>query len=221
MSCGETVHRVPLKRVLGCVLVALVACGDAEGGVIDVAVDFDAGLPRSTVDDAQRVELYVVSGCEQIALGGRPDDEVASTVVLRDGTAGPTLGAIEPGEYGLYARAQDGTCAVVAAGCNDIAITATTGGPVEVTMSGFAGASCQPNEQCVIESGDCVEISVGGQCDGEPDGTSCMTEGVDGLCRNEACCTGCWNGSSCLPGNQTQNCGQGGGMCEFVPGCPL
>jgi hypothetical protein len=49
-----------------------------------------------------------------------------------------------------------------------------------------------------------------------PDKTPC----TDGLCYDNACCTGCWDGSNCQPGTDDKNkCGMGGEPCQKCKAC--
>ncbi|MDQ3036220.1 MAG: hypothetical protein M3Y87_27715, partial [Myxococcota bacterium] len=54
-----------------------------------------------------------------------------------------------------------------------------------------AGAPGCEGTTCV--DGECLE-----RC--EVEGAACLSSGAAGVCRDGACCTGCWNGESCLPG---------------------
>lgn len=49
-----------------------------------------------------------------------------------------------------------------------------------------------------------------------PDGKDCSEpkSKVPGTCHEGACCLGCWNGTTCVPGNAKDACGQGGGDCK-------
>ena len=242
--------RVELRTVVLATILASIGCGGSGGGAIGVDVSFDPGMPRSARDQAVRVEVYLIAECGGISLGDRPADAIASTFTLRDGTMGPFGEAIEVGDYGLYAVAQDSRCAVVAASCESVSITGADQPPLEIILSTFAGAPCMSAEVCVIETGDCVAAggtggtggsgAVGGTagtsgmggpggmggtggagpaCVGEPDETSCFVGQTEGMCRMGECCTGCWDGMECQPGTKTQQCGTGGELCEFVPGC--
>jgi hypothetical protein len=94
--------------------------------------------------------------------------------VLRDGGAGPAIGIPDPGEYGLYAIAQDSNCAVVGAGCDDVTIGAAPQAAYPVELGAFAGQGCFANQQCSTETGEC--LGGNGECvdldgDGLGDGT--------------------------------------------------
>lgn len=193
------------------------ACGGDEAGTLGVEVSFETGLPRASRDLAVRVEAYLVASCNAITTGERPDNATASTYALRDGDAGPILGSVAPGDYGLYAVAQDANCAVVAAGCAPITISAETAGPLSVSLSGFSGAGCSIEEECSIDTGDCTNGVDGGvvvnDCSTEPDLTACKYRGRQGLCRMGECCTDCWDGSACQEADGALLCGEDGALC--------
>ena len=118
---------------------------------------FAPGVPRSARDDAVRVEGYLVDSCDSVLLAERPDNAFGSTFTLRDGNEGPAIAIPEPGPYGLYARALDSDCAVVAAGCDPVTIDADSSqGTLTVTMGAFSLAGCSGSEQCFIDTGECV-----------------------------------------------------------------
>lgn len=202
-----------------CFLVALglmaAGCGDTDA--LGVEVSFDSGLPRSARDQAVRVEVYVVESCASVSIGERPDSAIASTFALRDEGAGPSISTVDPGQYGLYAVAQDSSCAVIAAGCVPVTMDAGTVGPLSVTLRASSGPGCAADEQCNIETGECGNGS-NVDCSIEPDETPCLAGGIDGLCRMGACCTGCWDGSTCRAGDENVRCGGGGKPCELC-GC--
>lgn len=223
--CSAARHSVVFTWVmLGVMSVA--ACGGDEAGTIGVEVSFETGLPRASRDLAVRVEVYLVDSCDVIEAGDRPDNATASSYALRDGDAGPILGSVAPGEYGLYAVAQDANCAVVAAGCDPITIGAETAGPLSVSLSGFSGTGCSIEEECSIDTGDCTNGFDGGSggsggdgggvvndCSTEPDLTACKYRGRQGLCRMGECCTDCWDGSACQEADGTLVCGEDGALC--------
>lgn len=235
---------MPLRPVISalsfgflCLTFGVVGCGDGSGSDgLRVEVDFDPGTPRSARDEAVRVEVHLVSSCQEVFAGERPASSVASTYVLRDG-GGPPLGNdFDAGDYGLHALAQDANCAVVAAGCEPVTIEPDDRGVVAVTLSSFAGDGCFSNQRCVLETGNCANTGSGGtggaggagaggagdtdDCVGAADQTPCVLDGADGVCRMGACCPGCWNGTTCKSGKWSQACGTGGELCQFVPGCP-
>ena len=197
---------------------AVVGCGGASSSDgLQVEINFDSGSPRSAREDALRVEVFVVSSCDAVSLGERPASALASTHVLRDG-GGPPLGdELQAGDYGVLALAFNADCAVIATGCEPVSIGTNGSGSATVTLSAFSGVGCSLDEQCVIDTGRC--LSIDDTCPGAEDETPCAIADTDGVCRMGECCTGCWDGVECQPGNRTQACGTGGDICERVSGC--
>lgn len=170
-------------------LLALLAtgCGGEAGSEgLSVDVTFAPGVPRAARDDAVRVEVYLVDSCDSVTMGERPNDALDSMFVLRDGSAGPAIGIPEPGDYGLYAVAQDSNCAVVGAGCDDVSIGAAPQATYPVELAAFADEGCFANQQCSIEtgecsgpSGDCVDLDSDGLGDGTLDNVGCVHATTD------------------------------------------
>lgn len=200
----------------------LVATGCSADGseAIGVEVSFDSGLPRSARDQAVRVEVYLLESCTAVTMGDRPNVAIASTFVLRDGDGGAIGNDFDPGQYGLYAVAQDAGCAVIAAGCAAVTINIAAQDSLSVTVGAFSGAGCSVDEQCLIDTGECVGPDGGiggGVCYAEPDETACTVDALEGVCRVGACCTGCWDGGKCRVGSEGQRCGSSGQLCERCP----
>jgi len=192
-------------------------CSSSSAEMIGVDVSFDSGLPRAARDQTARVEVYVVESCDAVSMGERPNDAIASTHALRDAGDGPLIGTLDPGPYGLYAVAQDATCAVVAAACSAVTIDPTAQTPLAVILSAFSGVGCAASQQCVIGTGQCLgpDGGIGGvNCYVEPDGTACSVDDVEGVCLAGACCTGCWDGGRCRAGDIANRCGAGGQLCK-------
>jgi hypothetical protein len=136
---------------------AFAGCASPEPGGPAFAVSFD-GTPaaRSAQANAQRVELYLIDDCTSVTLGDRPVPAVASTFILRDevGALGTTPAA---GDYGLYAVAQDSSCAVVAAGCADVTLS-DAAAMLSVTLSSIQTLGCLIGQSCAIQTtGECVD----------------------------------------------------------------
>ena len=139
------------------------ACGEGTSGkALDIEASFAPGVPRAARDEAIRVEAYLVDSCDLVAMPERPGEAIQSTYMLRDGREGPSLELPDSGEYGLYALAQDSSCAVVAAGCAQVTITAGTENTVSVLMGALPGAGCSADEQCSIVTGECSAGGTGG-----------------------------------------------------------
>lgn len=84
-----------------------------------------------------------------------------------------------------------------------------------------ADGSCWPCSasypSCDAATHTCKASTTPSECSGEPDGTSCSSG--NGECRNQSCCTGCWDGSTCLPGaTDEMNCGSDGELCTSCTG---
>ncbi len=199
-----------LSKIVALLGMIAASCNSSGSESLGVEVSF-ASAARS--GQPVRVEVYLVDSCDTISVGSRPDDPIMSTYGLRAGGAGPVLGAVEPGEYGLYAIAQNESCIVMAAGCVPVAIEAETKGPLSITLQGYAGAGCSVGEECVVQSGECVQRTM--DCSTEPDETPCSTDSADGLCRMGQCCVGCWDGGTCHAGDEEARCGAGGEICSL------
>lgn len=114
-----------VATLLGLVVSLATGCGSATGTEgLNVEASFASGVPRSARDEAARVEGYLVDSCDSVDMPERPNDEIGSTFMLRDGTEGAPIATPDPGEYGLYAVALDSNCAVVAAGCDTVTVVA-------------------------------------------------------------------------------------------------
>jgi len=174
------VNRIVQSRSLIPALVAFLAslaagCGDAppaEG--LDIEISFASGVPRETRDQAVRVEVYLVGSCDSVVMAERPNDAIGSTFTLRSGSGGPPIAVPDPGQYGLYVRAQDSNCAVVGAGCNEVSIDAAGGGTFLVELGAFSGEACPAGQECSIDTGECtglIDDCVDLDGDGLGDGT--------------------------------------------------
>jgi len=174
-----------VATLLGLVISLAAGCGGAtstEG--LNVEASFAPGVPRSARDEAVRVEGYLLESCDSVDMPERPNDEIGSTFMLRDGTEAPPIAAPDPGEYGLYAVALDSNCAVVAAGCDTVTVVADSQATLTVTMGAFSGGGCSAGEQCSIDTGDC--IGGNGCVDADEDGY-CVGTDCDGSCAGTDC----------------------------------
>jgi len=162
-------------------------CGGESGSEeLSVDVSFAPGVPRAARDDAIRVEVYLVGSCDSVVMGDRPNDALDSMFVLRDGSAGPAIGIPEPGQYGLYAVAQDSNCAVVGAACDEVTIDGAPQASYSVELGAFSSEGCFANQQCSIEtgectgpSGECVDLDADGLGDGTLDNVGCVDATTD------------------------------------------
>ena len=145
-------------------MTALGGCGSSSGSGPSgpsFAVSFHPGSARSAREEAVRVEVYLVSSCQNVELGERDVPSVASTFVLKGGDAGGFETIPPPGDYGLYGLAQDANCAVVAAGCEPVVIDSGSE-TLSVRLRGFSGLGCGSGESCSMQSGECQVGGAGG-----------------------------------------------------------
>ncbi len=119
-------------------------------------VSFDPSTPRSARDQAMRVEVYLVDSCADVTLGTRPVPALGTADVLRGDGVGAFGIAFDDGDYGLYGLAQDADCAVVAAGCDEVAITGAQE-TLTVTLGAVRGEGCPVDELCSLETGECLD----------------------------------------------------------------
>lgn len=147
---------VVLFAILGAAA-SLAGCGNAAPSGPAFAVSFDSTpAARSAQANAQRVEVYLVDSCAPVTLGDRPVPAVASTFVLRNEPG--ALGTMpEAGDYGLYAVAQDSSCAVVAAGCAPVTIS-DSADTLSVMLGSVQAGGCLIGQSCALETtGECVD----------------------------------------------------------------
>lgn len=128
------------------VLLLASACEPASP---DVVVRF---VPPLSSSDAVRVEVSLLPTCEGQALGDPPSAPLATPVDITQVRSRP-LGVFDQGDYGLYGRAFDASCAVVAAGCAPV--TVGDGDLLEVGLSPLSGPGCEADERCGAE-GTCT-----------------------------------------------------------------
>jgi hypothetical protein len=149
-------HGIPALRRIVWAAALLAGCASSAPAGPSFEVSFDSTLARSARDRAVRVEVYLVDSCEDVTLGTRPVPALASTYVIRNGENGAFGGTPDAGDYGLYAVAQDGDCALVAAGCSPVTITSSDD-TLEATLSTFDGEGCSGEQICSMQTGDCVD----------------------------------------------------------------
>src|SRR5688500_5009517 len=103
-------------RLALCAIAALSSCTSSH---YTVTVRFD---PASLAERATRVEVAIVSSCEAQSLGDVPSEALRRVEIVRM-MEPEEIGALPAGSYGLYARAIDESCRVIAAGCEAIELT--------------------------------------------------------------------------------------------------
>jgi hypothetical protein len=129
------------------------ALGACDVPTPSVVVRFEA--PASPAN-AVRVEVSLLASCE----GQVPGEAAVSPITMVEVT--PTrsqpLGTFDRGSYGLYGRAFDDSCTVVAAGCDVVSLGDDD--PLEVHLTSLAGETCSAGERCASE-GRCVAADAG------------------------------------------------------------
>ncbi len=132
------------------------------------------------------MEVYLVDSCDSVVMAERPNDAFGSTFTLRSGSGGLPIAVPDPGQYGLYARAQDSNCAVVGAGCNEVSIDTAGGGTLLVELGAFSGQACPVGQECSIDTGectglidDCVDLDGDGLGDGTLGNAGCVNTTTD------------------------------------------
>lgn len=152
----------------------------------------------------------------------------------------PTLGA---GPFALEASALDASCREIASACTDLPAAAcpaavqqelvgsSSGSPVcSSCVDGVCpsiGADAGPDSRTCDASETRCDDRVDDDCDGDTDCADSECDllsvtcpgGGPGICRAGACCSGCWDGSSCASGHSRQACGNGGTECADCGGC--
>ncbi|MFK8004360.1 MAG: hypothetical protein AB8H86_32640 [Polyangiales bacterium] len=134
--------------------------------------EYDVRVRVSAADlgDIVRTQVAVVPTCSTQELGGAPMSTVR-LVEFAPGEAVPALGELMPGDYGLYARAMNAQCQVVAAGCTPIVVERGGGGQLAVDMSSLSPAAfCDVSRTCV--QGACAGFDAGSPDAGQDAGVS-------------------------------------------------
>jgi len=76
--------------------------------------------------------------------------------------------------------------------------------------NGLACKVCGVNQECKMSTAGNTCQSKAPVC---AEGNTCNANGANGICHKNACCTGCWNGSSCVMNMTASACGDNGGSC--------
>ncbi len=138
------------------VLVSVCAAASCSNGSYTVVLRFDAPADPS---QARRVEVTLVPSCNAQTLGDPPVSAL-HTLELTPDSRGRGLGAVKPGTYGLYARAFDASCGVVAAGCRMETLEAGGSGDLLVLLDPASGPRECTAAMCV--DGTCIAPDAGG-----------------------------------------------------------
>lgn len=140
-----------LARQLAPLFLALIGCG----GEYDVRISF---VDADTMLAADRVQVAIIADCAVQTLGEAPRETVRS-VEFRIGESSPALGAVEPGAYGLYARASNTECDVVAAGCTPISLDGNAEATLTVQLRNVSAQLCTGRSMCA--DGLCEDLDGG------------------------------------------------------------
>lgn len=135
----------------------------------DVRVAFEDSTARAR---AVQVEVALIEICSVQTPGASPASPVR-LVTFPANESSPPLGEVDAGSYGLYARASDAECNVVAAGCTPVVLGGGDSGSLQVVLSEVDTPLCDPSEQCV--SGRCV----GAADDGGAEDTTTRDAGAE------------------------------------------
>lgn len=187
-------------------------CGE---GSYRPEVDYAAGVPVETVAS---IELALVARCEDQPFGtGGPLVEAAESVRLRRGEPAPPFLDLD-GELprGLWGRARNERCEVVAEGCLPVDLEPGGGGVLSLRLEGAPPSGCLATEVC--DAGLCLDESEATRCEEEDE--RCSVGAREGVCRGGSCCTGCWDGAACRTGTESLSCGSSGLACVGCS-CPL
>lgn len=188
-----------MRWLVSCVgsALTLVACAPQT-------VDWTVEMGESVRSRAVLVELSVLEG------GCEGTTEVYAGVAEPGSSATESM-ALEPGRYGIRARARDVDCQYIAEACREVSLPAA-----ELTLSLVETAgeesACAAGERCV--AGACL----GGELDaGLGDGCAGASEICDGLDND---CDGAADEGFDLD-NDVDNCGACGTVCESPAGAPV
>lgn len=123
-------------------LAILAACGSDD---FPVTLRFEDAVQRTEV---RTVEVALLDECGDLGSSGADaPSPLLSEVVSLPGPS-PRLGRVEPGTYGLYARARDEKCHVVAAGCARVELEPASGRDLTVLLGAVDGPACRHAEGC-------------------------------------------------------------------------
>jgi|GEM_PF-2623170 len=205
--------------VVGAFFVSIVV--GALGCTADPAswlISFSGGVPSGTVS----VHAEIRTGsCEGAAI-------FTDDIAMGEGT-GMTPSELADGTYYFYAEARSANCGALATGCTVVTVPITTGSVAVQLLAATAPPRC---EASICNTGVCGQPDAG-QMDlgvdlGRPDlgpppdfgmdpctgaATPCGDGPTAGLCRNDNCCPGCWDGTVCWDGTANIQCGDRGAMC--------
>lgn len=138
--------------------------------------------------NATQVEVMVVGQCPAILL--EPPANVFRRVVVREGETTEALGDLPSGAYGLYSRAIDDRCHVIAAGCTPVLVAGGESGELAVTLSSVDGEECVaslcPDVCGTSDAGEADASSDGGLDAGDASDASDAIDASDALVASDA-----------------------------------
>lgn len=165
----------------------------------------------------------------RILTGGCTSTEVRYTADAARGETPPMPPRLEPGRYGLEARARDASCTEFATGCVDVDVPAANGTTIVVTVAAStertlcAAAMCTNGACGGVDAGtdggvDAASVSDGGTMDtGTTSDAGADAGGVDaGGCTSSAQCGACETCTSgrCAPATEGSACRGTPGSCH-------
>jgi hypothetical protein len=118
------------------------SCAPATGGGYVPVIRFQTRELRGATSS---VEVFVVpvGDCAALAQSGLDPVSSARNVAFRINEPAEPLGFLPSGDVGLYARARNGQCRVVAAGCQVFTLSGNGSGELPVTIDAVArGCVC-------------------------------------------------------------------------------
>lgn len=204
-----------MKCVRAIVLFALglaTACQPARD------VRFSVDLPTGPAQDAERVvvSIHSQSGCTGPAL-------YSGTIALNNGAgmAGSMPAPLPRGEYFIRVEARDSGCSVLAQACEAVSLPIETDS-LTIAAQDASGEACPAEEcmdgMCPTDMPDAGDPMMDAGPDTGPVTCSNDDECTGGTCQGDACCFGCWDGTTCRGGTAAGACGSEGGTCSECTG---
>ncbi|MEM7605484.1 MAG: lamin tail domain-containing protein [Myxococcota bacterium] len=177
-----------------------------SGDAYDVEVRFADPADQAV---AVRTQVAVVTSCDLQELGADPENALLPPVEIADGEPTRSLGDIPSRTLGLYARAIDENCRVIAAGCADQRVSNGGGGTLTVVLRSVDSSACEPG---LCRNGRCTDVPDAALID-SPDVSMVDADlGVPDADLDQSTCT---PGEDCeLPVDQQNTCVRGAIECR-------
>lgn len=207
-------------------LVLVVAVAGCDGGSLTWSISFEDSAQASSA------EVVVAS----IRRGGCSGETIYSTDVRR-GEDGPEPPELDEGTYGFAARARNGSCEAIAAGCVEVTVPDSETANVSLATFPSPSTDCDATECTNGVCGERPEPDAGmPDAGGRDSGSGCqatetscrdgvdedcdeLTDCADPDCAGDLCCTGCIQDMACMAGDQPEACGVGGVACATCGAC--